>query len=109
MKIDDKIISYELAGNLRNQALGDADKVEKERSAAGDRASEQAPAKEDAIVRLSDASRDAQKIREIVTSQPAVREDRVASLREKIASGDYTMDYDGVADKLVNAFLDDLI
>lgn len=109
MKIDDKIISYELTGSMRNQALGDADKLGKEKSAAGDKTSEQAHPEQDAIVRLSDTSREAQKIKEIVTSQPEVRQDRVASLREKVTSGDYALDYEGVADKLVNAFLDDLI
>lgn len=109
MKIDDKIVSYEVPGNMRNLSSGGADKVERETSAAGHKMAEQAPPGEDAIVRLSAASREAQKIREIVTSQPEVRDDTVASMREKIASGDYTLDYEGVADKLVNAFIEDLI
>lgn len=109
MKIDDKIISYELTGNMRNLSPGGAVKVEKDKSTAGERVSEQEHSEEDVIVRLSETSKDAQRIREIAASQPEFREDTVASMREKIESGDYALDYEGVADKLVNAFIQDLI
>jgi flagellar biosynthesis anti-sigma factor FlgM len=109
MKIDDKIISYEVTGNMRNLSPGGTDRVEREKPTAGEKVSEQAPPEGDAIVRLSEASKEAQRIKEIVLSQPEIREDKVASTREKIESGDYAVDYEGVADKLVNAFIEDLI
>jgi len=109
MKIDDKIISYELTGNTRNQALGGADRVGREKLAAGEKVPEQDPPEEDAIVRLSEASREVRRIKEIVLSQPEVREEKVADLREKIESGEYAVDYESVADRMVNAFIDDLI
>jgi flagellar biosynthesis anti-sigma factor FlgM len=109
MKIDDKITSYEVTGNMRNLSPGGTGRVEREKPAAGERVSEQAPAEGDAIVRLSEASKEAQRIKDVVTSQPEVREDKVASAREKIESGEYAVDYEGVADRLVNAFIEDLI
>jgi len=109
MKIDDKIISYEMMGNMRNLPPGGADRVEREKATAGEKVSEQEHPEGDAIVRLSEASKEAQRIKEIVTSQPEVRKDKVTSMREKIESGNYAVDYKGVADKLVNAFIEDLI
>ena len=109
MKIEDKIISYEVTGNLKNLSAGSAERLERERLAAGEKASEQAPPEGDAVVRLSEASKEAQRIKEAVTSQPEIREDKVASIREKLESGNYAVDYEGVAEKLVNAFLDDLM
>jgi flagellar biosynthesis anti-sigma factor FlgM len=94
---------------MRNLSPGGADRVEKEKPTAGERVSEQAPPAGDAIVRLSEASREAQRIKEIVTSQPDIRADKVASAREKIEAGEYAVDYEGVADKLVNASIEDLI
>jgi len=109
MKIDDKITSYEVTGNMRNLSPGGAERMERENLAAGGKVPEQAPVEGDAVVRLSEASKEAQRIKDVVTSQPEIREDKVASAREKIESGDYAVDYEGVADKLVNAFIDDLI
>jgi len=109
MKIDDKITSYEVTGNMRNLSPGGAERLERETLTAGEKVSEHEHPEGDAVVRLSEASKEAQRIKDVITSQPEVREDKVASAREKIESGEYAVDYEGVADKLVNAFIDDLI
>lgn len=109
MKIEDKFISYEVAGNLKGLSPGSAERLERERLAAAEKAWEQVPTEGDAVVRLSEASKEAQRIKEVVTSQPEIRQDKVASIREKLESGNYAVDYEGVADKLVNAFLEELL
>jgi negative regulator of flagellin synthesis FlgM len=109
MKIEDKIISFEVAGNLKNISPSGAERLERERLAAGEKVPEQASAEGDAVVRFSEASKEAQRIKEAVASQPEIREDKVASVREKLESGSYEVDYEGVADKLVDAFIEDLI
>jgi len=60
-------------------------------------------------VNLSQASKEAQKIKEIIASEPDVREDKVADLKERIESGRYTIDHAKVADKLVNELIDELL
>ena len=108
MKVDDKMISYEVTGNIRKLSPGKTDRVDKDKSAAGEKVPEE-HSKGDTVVRLSETSKETRRIRELVLSQPEVREDKVASSREKIESGDYELDYEGIADKLVNAFIKDLI
>jgi negative regulator of flagellin synthesis FlgM len=108
MKIDDKMISYEVTGNLRGFAPDKADRTDKNKFVTGGKV-EEGLSKGDTVVRLSQTSKDTQRIRDIVASQPEVREDKVASIREKIESGNYELDYKGIADKLVNAFIEDLI
>jgi len=109
MKIEDKIISYEVARNQKHLSPISAERLERERLTVGEKVPEQALPEGDAVVRLSEASKEAQRIKEIVTSQPEIRQEKVASIREKIESGNYAVDYEGVADKLVNAFIEDLL
>ena len=108
MKIDDKILSYELTGNLRKASPGDAEKVEQERLQAEKRLKEQQPPEGDAIVHLSQASKEAKALREFIASLPDVRKDVVADVRERIETGTYDINYEAVADKMVDAFMDDL-
>ena len=66
MKIDDKIVNYEISKHLSKL------------------------------------------IREIIPSEPDVRADKVAELKERIESGRYEIDYEAVADKLVDELIDKL-
>jgi negative regulator of flagellin synthesis FlgM len=108
MKIDDKIISYELTGKLRKLSSGDAERVAKERLPAERHVQEQQPPQGDAIVHLSEASREAQAVMELLASLPDVRNDVVADMKERIETGTYEVNYEAVADKLVDTFIDDL-
>ena len=56
-------------------------------------------------VSLSQKARDIEKIQEILRNTPDVREDRVALLKEKIASGEYTVNGKDVADQMLREFL----
>jgi negative regulator of flagellin synthesis FlgM len=108
MKIDDKIIPYEINKQLPQASPNGTEKpneknVSEEKKAEGTQGAEQ-----DSVVNISEASQKAQSIKEIIASEPDIREDKVSALKEKIESGNYTIDYDRVADKLVDAFLDEL-
>jgi len=107
MKIDDKIINYEINKYLPKSPPNAAEKVDEK--GISDEQRVEGSADQDAIVNLSQASKEAQKIREIIASEPDVREDKVADLRERIESGKYTIDHAKVADKLVDELIDELL
>jgi flagellar biosynthesis anti-sigma factor FlgM len=109
MKIDDKIISYEVSGSMRKISPGAADRLEREKLSPEKQVHEQQRPEGDTIVHLSQATKEAKAIREALASLPDVRDEKVALMREKIESGAYNVDYEGVADKLVDAFMDDLM
>ena len=64
---------------------------------------------QDTIVNLSTASKEVQTAREIIASEPDVREDKVSELRKRIESGNYTVDNKAVADKIVDSFIDEIL
>jgi negative regulator of flagellin synthesis FlgM len=107
MKIDDKIINYEINQYLPKSPPNAAEKVDEK--AISNEQKVEGSADQDAIVNLSQASKEAQKIKEIIASEPDVREDKVADLKERIESGRYPIDHAKVADKLVNELIDELL
>ena len=56
-------------------------------------------------VTLSTKARDIEKIQEILRKTPDVREDRVAHLKKKITSGEYSVKGKDVADQMLREFL----
>ena len=106
MKIDDKIINYEINKYLPKSPPNAAEKVNEK--AVSDEQKVGGSADQDTIVNLSQASKEAQKIKEIIASELDVREDKVADLKERIESGRYTIDHTKVADKLVDELIDEL-
>ena len=109
MKIDDKIISYEVSGNMRKLSPAGADRLEKEKFSSEKQVPDQQPLQGDAIVHLSRATREANAIKEFLAAFPDVRNEKVLLMREKIESGTYDVNYESVAGKLVDAFLEDLL
>ncbi|MBW1978992.1 MAG: flagellar biosynthesis anti-sigma factor FlgM [Deltaproteobacteria bacterium] len=107
MKIDDKIISYEIGKYLSQSGPGEAGKIDaKKPTDAG--GVEKGPLEDDTVVNLSQISKEAQKVGEAISSEIMVREDKVAALKEKIDMGRYTVDHEAVAEKLVNAFIEEI-
>lgn len=108
MKIDERIISYDLhkhPAKTTSEAPGQVDGLktpDDKRTDMADRSDQ------DVIVHISKASKEAQIIREAIASVPDVREDKVAELKAKITSGKYEIDFNAVADKLVNSILDEM-
>jgi flagellar biosynthesis anti-sigma factor FlgM len=84
---DEKII--ELQRRVDGQAQGDAEK--------GDEKS----------MRDSGQTYDLSRIREAVENAPDIREEKVASLKKMIASGEYKVNSREVAEKMINEFLTD--
>jgi flagellar biosynthesis anti-sigma factor FlgM len=109
MKIDERMIQYEISKYLPKSEANTAEKINDHRPDHEQRAEEQDGSGQDTIVNLSSASKEAQKIRGIISSEPDIREDKISSLKQKIESGNYTIDHDRVAGKLVDAFLDELL
>lgn len=107
MKIDDKMLSYEISKHLPKSTPNIGEKIEEKRITEEKRPEGGDQTEQDTVVNLSQASKEAQRIREIVSAEPDVREDKVAELKEKIETGRYEIDHEGVADKLVDSFIDE--
>jgi len=109
MNINDKIISYDISKHLPQSTQKATEQVEAQQPADSKKVegAEQTP--QDAIVNLSPALKEAQAIKEIIASEPDVREDKVAELKERIESGRYEIDHQAVADKMVDSFIDEIL
>ena len=105
MKIDNKIASYEISQQITKSAQNINDGQQLFDS---QKSQEIKPESRDAIVNLSQASKDLQLASEAISSVPDVREDKVAEIRDQIESGTYSMDNEAVADKMVGSFIDEL-
>ncbi len=63
----------------------------------------------DAIVNLSQASKEALLIETTIADTPDIRDDKVLALKEKIATGQYEMNSQAIADKMVDHFAKDFM
>jgi negative regulator of flagellin synthesis FlgM len=109
VKIDDKIISYEIDKYIPKSTPNTTEKIEGKQLAEEKMTEGKDRLDQDIVVHLSQASKEAQLIKEIISSEPEVREDRVSALKESIESGKYKIDNEAVADKLVDSFIDDIL
>ena len=62
-----------------------------------------------ARVNLSEESKVAQRAAEILQNTPEVRQEKIQALKEKIEAGEYLVDSDKVADKMLRSLLSDLV
>ena len=60
------------------------------------------------VVDFSRTSRKAQLIKTILPSEPEIRKEKVAEIQRKIESGTYKLDYQAIANKMVDSFFDEL-
>jgi negative regulator of flagellin synthesis FlgM len=108
MKIDDRILNYEISKQLP-KSTQDATEVNNKKQLSDEQQVEDtAQSGQDTIVNLSQTLKETQLIREIISSEPDIREDKVSELKQKIESGKYTIDNNAVADKLVDSFIDEI-
>jgi negative regulator of flagellin synthesis FlgM len=108
MKIDDRIIYYEVSKQLP-KSTQNATELNREKQLPDEQKSAgKAESGQDTIVNLSQALKETQLAKEIIASEPDIREDKVSELKQKIESGTYTIDYNAVADKLVDSFIDEI-
>jgi len=65
--------------------------------------------KGDDIVNLSEASKEVQKAREVIESEPDVRSEKVRAIQKEIEKDTYTIDYDKTAEKMLGYFIDEIV
>ena len=63
----------------------------------------------DAIVNLSQASKEASLMETAIAETPDIRQDKVLALKEKIATGQYELNPQAIADKMVDHFATDFM
>ncbi|HED00358.1 MAG TPA: flagellar biosynthesis anti-sigma factor FlgM [Proteobacteria bacterium] len=103
MKITDINAKENVAQYVQNnQATQGAQQAEREKQAAAEQS--QATDK----VELSAASRDIQKIQEVLKNTPDVRAEKVQELKSKIESGQYRVDAREIANKMISDLIQDL-
>ena len=110
MKIDDRLLNYEIDKYIASPQGKPAEGIDATPSSSVEKAekAETEGPHQDAIVHLSQRSREAQQIRDIISSEPAVREEKVLALRDEIKSGRYRIDYEAVADRIVDSFIEEI-
>ena len=109
MKVDDRIANYEINKHLPQTSPNETGKVGErplhdEQKVGAENGSDQ-----DTVVHFSQASKEAQFVKQVISSEPDVRAEKVAELKEKIQTGKYEIDHDAVADKLVDRHLDETL
>ena len=108
MKIDNRIIHYEISKQLPKRPENEIEGMGEKQTSTEQKVEENNRSQQDTIVNLSTASKEAQTAREIIASEPDVREDKVAELKKRIESGNYAVDNKAVADKIVDSFIDEI-
>ena len=109
MKIDNRIIHYEISKQLPKRPENEIEGMGGQQTSNEPKVEEKNQSGQDTIVNLSTASKEAQTAREVIASEPDVREDKVAELKNRIESGNYTVDNKAVADKIVDSFIDEIL
>jgi negative regulator of flagellin synthesis FlgM len=108
MKIDNRIIHYEINKPLPKPTQNEMDGIKAGQNQDESKVQEKGQTPQDTIVNLSTTSKEAQMAKKIVASEPDVRADKVSELKQRIESGNYTVDHKAVADKLVDSFMDEI-
>ena len=108
MKIDNRIIHYEINKQLPKPTQTEMEGIKEAQNQYQSKVQEKDQARQDTIVNISTASKEVQNARKIVASEPDVREDKVSELKKRIESGNYAVDHKAVADKMVDSFMDEI-
>jgi negative regulator of flagellin synthesis FlgM len=108
MKIDNRIIHYEISKQLPKRPENETEGMGEKQTSAEQKVEEKSQSGQDTIVNLSTASKEVQTARDIIESEPDVREDKVSEIKKRIESGNYQIDHKTVADKMVDSFMDEI-
>jgi negative regulator of flagellin synthesis FlgM len=108
MKIDNRIIHYEINKQLPKNVENDIEGTGEKKASNEPKIEGNTQPQQDTIVNLSTVSKEVQTAKEIIASEPDVREDKVSELKARIESGNYTIDNKAVADKMVDSFMDEI-
>ena len=95
----------EITSYINKSALNEAKKIaEKNHTTEG----AQDEAKEGAIVDLSQRSKDIQKVQDVIQTEQEIRLEKVKAIKQRVENGEYEIDFDGTAEKIVKSFLDEM-
>ena len=108
MEINDKTTIYPIGAPSAKPAFEASERIEKKEAQDEQKTEVSGASDEHAVVSISRASREAQLIKEALESEAGVRQDKVSELKEKISSGQYSVDSKQVASKLVDEWMDDV-
>lgn len=64
--------------------------------------------KDDTVVNLSQKSKDVQAAQKAVNAQPDIRAEKVQSIVDKIKDGTYVVDHEKTAEKMMQAFFEEM-
>ena len=60
-------------------------------------------------VSLSQKAKQVQKVHETIQSEPDIRSQRVSAIKDNIKNGTYKIDYDKIAEKILEAFSEEIV
>lgn len=109
MKIDNRIIHYEISKLPPKQPQNEIEGMREKQATDESKVEGKKQSGQDTVVNLSTMSKDFRTAREIIASEPDVRENKVSELKKRIESGKYVIDHKAIADKLVESFLDEIV
>ena len=105
MKIDSQVAAYEIAPHHPNKAQGVADGKQLSREVGPEKAGSRSG---DAVVHFSHASQEAHLADKIIDAAPDTRDAKVAEIKVRVASGDYKIDHEKIAAKMIEQDLEEL-
>lgn len=107
MQVNDKNMIYEISKKLPRSAQKDTEQIKDQPLLDQNKGQGADDTGQDAIVDFSTQVKEVEAIKNIIASQPDVRQDKVAEFKAKFESGEYRIDHDMIADKLVDSFLNE--
>jgi len=105
MKIDNQVAAYEIARHRPNKAQAAAEGKQLSREAGPEKAGSRSG---DAVVHFSNASQEAHLADKIIAAAPDTRDAKVAEIKARVASGDYKIDHEKIAAKIIEQDLEEL-
>ena len=96
---------YEITKCIKGTALSRGKEQTERTSSQGNISSE---SKGDAIVHLSKASKEVQKAKEVIKSEPDTRLEKVRAIQEEIKRGPYKVNAEKTAEKMLGYFIDEM-
>ncbi|NVM22092.1 MAG: flagellar biosynthesis anti-sigma factor FlgM [Desulfobacterales bacterium] len=96
----------EIAKYLNETTLNRVQEVEDKSSTPAEVPTE---SKEDAIVSLSQTSKEVQQAKEVIQSEPDVRTEKIEAIKDEIEQGTFEIDYDKTAENMLKTFFDEII
>lgn len=97
---------YEITKYINETALSPGKEQTEKTSTEGNIPPE---SKGDVIVNLSEASKEVQKARDVIESEPDVRLEKVRAIQEEIERGAYEVDAEKTAEKMLGYFIDEMV